>query len=74
KSARFSPAEAPSLPSPLSVEPDPVSAAAGARRGCFIVAAIVALLGAIALTTVYFVRYRDRPLIFVEKPADASRP
>lgn len=54
----------------LSAQPDPASVAAAARRGCFIFAALAALLFATALAGIYFMKYRDRPLLFVEERAD----
>ena len=45
--------------------PDPLSAAADTRRGCFIAVAVVFLLMIAALSAIYIWRYRDRPLIFV---------
>ena len=44
-------------------QPDPVSTAARTRRGCLLLAFAVFLLGALSLTGIYFLRYRDRPLL-----------
>ncbi len=43
--------------------PDPLSAAADAKRGCFIAALTVAAIGLLALVAIYFLWYRDRPLL-----------
>ena len=45
--------------------PDPISAVAETRRGCFIAVAVVFLLMIAALSAIYVWRYSDRPLIFV---------
>ncbi|ACB76419.1 hypothetical protein [Opitutus terrae] len=62
-------------------EPDPRSAALGAKRGCFAAFALTLLLLVLVLAAVYFVAYRDRPLLFVprdnpmtEKPAGPPPP
>lgn len=63
-----------SFPTPqaaLSAPPDPVRAAASARRGCFVFAALAALLFAGVLAGIYFAKYRDRPLLFAEEGRDA---
>ncbi|HVU24406.1 MAG TPA: hypothetical protein VHE13_09805 [Opitutus sp.] len=60
-------------PAPAPVPPgefhDPAPNAAGtadsARRGCLFATFVLLLVGAIALTAIYFVRYRDRPVIFM---------
>lgn len=45
-------------------EPDPEGARQAARRGCFILAAIILALLTISLVAIYYWRYRDRPLLF----------
>ena len=53
---------------------NPAAAADSARRGCLFAAFVLILVGAIALTAIYFVRYRDHPLIFMHRDAaPASR-
>jgi hypothetical protein len=47
--------------------PDPISAVAETRRGCFIAVVLAAVLIAAALSAIYVLRYRDRPLIFVSR-------
>ncbi len=64
--------ESPASPGPVSTPPDPASAAAAARRGCFIFALVAALLLTSALTAVYLLKYRDRPLLFPEEPHDTG--
>lgn len=59
-------------PAAAAVQPDPASAAASARRGCFLFAVIVALVFAGVLAGVYFVKYRDRPLFFAEQPHEPA--
>jgi len=44
--------------------PDPVSAAADTRRGCFVTLALIVLTFVGVLTAIYFWRYSDRPLLF----------
>ncbi|HWA87540.1 MAG TPA: hypothetical protein VG710_15025 [Opitutus sp.] len=52
----------------------PTVAADSARRGCIFAAIVLFLVGAIALTAIYFVRYRDHPVIFMHREAPpASR-
>ena len=46
---------------------DPVLAATSARRGCLLYAAALLLAGLVALTIIYFIRYRDRPLVFMSR-------
>lgn len=53
-------------------QPDPVAAAAQTKRGCLLAVACMLLLGLAGLAAIYFVRYRDRPLFFAEKPATAE--
>lgn len=43
-------------------QPDPEGARQAARRGCFIMAAIILALLAASLVAIYYWRYRDRPL------------
>ena len=45
-------------------EPDPVSAAADARKGCLVWMLAFLLLGLALITAIYFWRYRDHPLFF----------
>jgi hypothetical protein len=47
--------------------PDPVSAGAQARRGCLLTVAVAALLFFALGATIYFVYYRDRPLLMMER-------
>ena len=58
-----SPVEVPSAPTPINYEPDPVSAAADARKGCLIWILALILLGLAFATALYFWRYRDHPLL-----------
>ena len=44
--------------------PNPVAAVADTRRGCVVALVIVLLVIFGALTAIYFLRYRDHPLIF----------
>ncbi len=55
-----------SAPSPLSVEmpkPDPAGAASEARRGCLTLFIAAFAILALALFAIYFLHYRDRPLL-----------
>lgn len=64
-------------PSPLDTapQPDPSAAAANARRGCLVLFFAVIALMALGLAAVYFLRYRDRPLLFIPKdPVTAPAP
>lgn len=61
-------------------QPDPRSAAMEARRGCFVMVGVAALLLVAMCAFVYFAWYRDRPLLFsiqdrapAEKPAEPAR-
>lgn len=54
--------------------PDAVGAATSARRGCFLVFATAMVLIVIALVAVYFLRYRDRPIIFMSDPVPRASP
>jgi hypothetical protein len=47
--------------------PDPVSAGAQARRGCLVTVAVAALLLLALGAAIYFVYYRDRPLLMMER-------
>jgi hypothetical protein len=49
---------------PDTYSPDPVSAAAETRRGCFVALALTILVIVASLTGVYFWRYSDRSLFF----------
>jgi hypothetical protein len=53
-------------------QPDPTSAAINTRRGCFTAVAIVALILIAALTAIYFLRYGDRPLLFVAEESGTA--
>ena len=72
-----SPAPAPTSPTePVRVsaqvdayQPDPVAAAIDTRRGCFVAIAIISLLIIGGLTAIYFLKYRDRPLLFLSDEA-----
>lgn len=46
-------------------QPDPVSAATSARRGCVLTLIAVVGIGAVILAAFYFFHYRDHPLLFV---------
>jgi hypothetical protein len=56
--------------------PDPVSAAAQTRRGCFMALAVAVLLIIAAFTAIYLLKYRNRPLFFAspEETAPAVPP
>lgn len=83
--ARGTPPRAPAPPTPARAEPqtaenlaypayapNPTAAHAEGRRGCFLYAIAAFALLIAALTVIYFVRYRDRSLIFVERSAQPS--
>jgi hypothetical protein len=59
-----------SLRTAETYRPDPLSSARQVRRGCLLYAAGLFVLGFLALTLVYFVRYRDHPVLFVPSPDD----
>ena len=50
-------------------QPDPVSAANDTRRGCLVAVVIISLLILGAFTAIYFLKYRDRPLLFFSDEA-----
>lgn len=52
------------VPLRLDYEPDPVSAAADARKGCLVWMLAFLLLGLALISAIYFWRYRDHPLFF----------
>ncbi len=52
----------PTFPSELP-KPDPVGAAAEARRGCLLLFIAAFAILALALFAIYFLHYRDRPLL-----------
>ena len=52
--------------------PDPTSSARDARRGCLWLAVLVLIVGALGLAAIYFVRYRDRPLLVPDRKASAT--
>jgi len=56
----------------LFYEPDPVSAQLSARRGCFLYFAAAVFLFVLALGAIYFLRYRDHPLLFSTHDSGAS--
>ncbi|MCB1105335.1 MAG: hypothetical protein KDK74_11450, partial [Cephaloticoccus sp.] len=58
-------------PALIDYEPDPVSAAADARKGCLIWVLALVLLGLALVTAIYFWRYRDHPL-FMSPPEAAA--
>jgi len=60
------------VPLRLDYEPDPVSAAANARKGCLVWVFAFLLLGFALITAIYFWRYRDHPLLF-SSGNDAAR-
>lgn len=60
-------ANLPTTPATELYEPDPRSAALNARRGCFTFFALALLLLGLALAAVYFIGYRDRPLLFAPR-------
>lgn len=69
------PASPESLPVPplAAYEPDPLAAASTTKRGCLLTAGLLFLLGTLIMGAIFFVRYRDRPLLFgptekVERP------
>jgi hypothetical protein len=73
----------PDSPEIEAFRPDPISAASDTRRGCLTVVAIITLLTIAVLTAIYFLRYSDRPLLFVaeetgpthtEEPAAPATP
>jgi hypothetical protein len=53
-------------------KPDPLSAGTEAKRGCLILFFVILGLLVATLVGIYFWKYRDRPLLFPEKAADAS--
>ena len=53
-------------------QPDPVSAASDTRRGCLIAIAVIVLLIVGAFAAIYFLRYSDRPLLFISSEDDSS--
>lgn len=57
-------AEISTPPAQTEYQPDPVSAAADARKGCLIWFLALLLLGLALITAIYFWRYRDHPLLF----------
>jgi hypothetical protein len=73
QSIQSPPSPLPASPDGPEIEafrPDPVSAASDTRRGCLTVVAIITLLTIAALTAIYFLRYSDRPLLFVAEDAE----
>lgn len=50
--------------------PDPAGASARAKRGCFLYFALAFLLLAVGLLAFFYLRYGDRPLLFMEKDVD----
>ena len=74
-----SPSPAPAVPPtadpahPLYA-PDPAAAHADGRRGCFLYTAAALLFLFALLAAIYFLRYRDRSLLFVEHPAAPPPP
>lgn len=63
--------DVPSTSALIDYEPDPVSAAADARKGCLIWVLALVLLGLALVTAIYFWRYRDHPL-FMSPPEAAA--
>jgi hypothetical protein len=72
----------PAVPDPIAPEisradhsADPALAAASARRGCLLSAAALLLAGFVLLAIIYFVHYRDHPLIFMprDQPAESRK-
>lgn len=53
-------------------QPDPVSAASDTRRGCLIAIAVIVLLVVAAFAALYFLRYSDRPLLFISSEDDST--
>ncbi len=51
-------------PDLLNYEPDPVEAGQKAKRGCLIVFVSLMLVGALVSFLIYFLAYRDHPVIF----------
>jgi hypothetical protein len=64
----------PAIEASVTPQPDPIGAATSARRGCFLFFSIGIALFMLALVAIYFLKYRDRPLIFVEDPAQRAAP
>ncbi len=54
------------------MKPDPLSSSTEAKRGCLILFFVIVGLLAATLVGIYFWKYRDRPLLFPEKSAEAS--
>ncbi|MBE36877.1 MAG: hypothetical protein CMI16_15210 [Opitutaceae bacterium] len=54
------------------MQPNPLKSSTEAKRGCLILFFIVIGILAATLVGIYFWKYRDRPLLFPEKAADAS--
>ncbi len=71
-------APVPSAPEPtvsLTIEdqiytPDPAGASAQAKRGCLLYFALAFFLLAVGLFAFFYLRYSDRPLLFMEKDVD----
>jgi len=57
------PATLPATPEE-AYEPDPAAAGSDARRGCIVTVALALLLLGVVLVAVYFIAYRDHPLLF----------
>jgi len=64
-SVRPEPSVPPATPSPPAElpKPDPIGAAAEARRGCLLFFFAAFAILALALVAIYFLHYRDRPLV-----------
>jgi hypothetical protein len=67
------PAQLP-MPELGAYSPDPVTAAQQTRRGCFVMLAVIVVLILTAFFAVYWLRYRDRPLLFSMAPNENSVP
>lgn len=51
---------------------DPVAAGAEAKRGCFLYFTLALVLLAAALAGLYYLHYRDRPLLLMDKDAEPA--
>lgn len=72
----LAPTNTSAMPEATSVDeviytPDPAGAIAQARRGCFLYFALALVLLGAALAAFFYLQYRDRPLLFMEKDAES---